>query len=71
MMHAAEWIALITPAIAVATAGYAGVVKLTRMAVALEQLTKSMEAAAVKVDSHEARIAALELRSPGRHARII
>lgn len=68
-MHAAEWIALITPAIAVATAGYAGVVKLTRMAVALEALTLSMKTAAEKVDSHEARIVALEARSPGRHAR--
>jgi hypothetical protein len=70
-MHAPEWIALITPGFAVAGACYAVVVKLTRMAVALEQLTTSMKAAAEKVDSHEARIAALELRSPGRHARII
>jgi uncharacterized protein YukE len=51
--------------------GYAGVVKLTRMAVALEQLGDSMRQAAEKVDQHEARIAALEARSPGRHARVI
>jgi hypothetical protein len=68
-MNIANWIALITPAFAVAGAGYAGVVKLTRMAVALESLTASMKAAAEKVDSHESRISALEARSPGRHAR--
>ena len=67
-MHASEWIALITPGLAVAGACYAVVVKLTRMAVALEALTASMRAAAEKVDSHESRIAALEARSPGRHA---
>lgn len=70
-MHAAEWIALITPGMALAGTGYAIVVKLTRMAVALEQLGKSMQVTADKVDGHEARIAALELRSPGRHARVI
>jgi hypothetical protein len=70
MMTPVIWIGVITPSMAIIGAGYAGVVKLTRMAVALESLTVSMRVAADKVDSHEARIAALELRSPGRHARI-
>jgi hypothetical protein len=67
-MHPAEWIALITPALAIAGAGYAGVVKLTRITLALEALTAAMQRAAEKVDNHESRIVALEARSPGRHA---
>lgn len=67
-MHAAEWIGLLTPGITIAIGICAAVVKLTRMTVAIEQLTRSMAKAAERVDSHEARIAALEARSPGRHA---
>jgi hypothetical protein len=70
-MHMAEWIGLLTPIMAMIGTGYAGVVKLTRMAVALEQVGESMKQAAAKVDNHEGRIAALEARSPGRHARVI
>ena len=59
-MHVADWIALLTPALAVATAGYAGVAKLTRMAVAIEQLAKAMATVAEQVSDHEKRITTLE-----------
>lgn len=70
-MHAPEWIALVMPVLAVIGTGYGAIVKLTRMAVALEQLGGAMKTAAEKVDNHEGRITALEARSPGRHARAI
>ena len=69
-MHAAEWIALLTPTMAILVMGAGAVAKLTRMADALDRLTESMKTIAEKVDGHERRISALEERSPGRHARI-
>lgn len=69
-MHAAEWIALVTPTFAIVATGVGAVVKLTRMADALDRLTESMKTIADKVDGHERRISALEERSPGRHARL-
>lgn len=68
-MPAAEWIALITPGLAVAGGMYAAVVKLTRMAVAIEQLTSTLGLVHERVDVHEGRIAVLEERTSGRHAR--
>lgn len=63
-MTAADWIALILPAFAVAGAGTAGVSKLTRMAVAIEHLAQLLQAAAQIDTNHEARIAALEKAQP-------
>lgn len=70
-MHAAEWIALITPTLAIVGTGVAGVVKITRMTVALETISGSIKTAADKIENHEGRISALEARSPGRHARAV
>lgn len=67
-MHNAEWIALLTPILAMLSVGVAGVIKLTRMTVALEQLTESMNKFADKAADHESRIVALEFRVAGRHA---
>lgn len=73
-MHPAEWIALSVAAFTIGGGGIGALVKFTRvftrMADALERLTASMETVVTKVDGHESRIAALEARSPGRHARV-
>lgn len=63
-MNAANWIAVMTPALALVGAGSAGVAKLTRMAVAIENLAKLLQAAAQIDTNHEARIAALEKHQP-------
>ena len=68
-MHMAEWIALIMPAIAVGTAGYVGVAKLTRLVDAVERLATSMEHLAGRVEDHEDRLTTLEAaRRPRRTA---
>jgi len=59
-MHAADWIALITPATAVGAIGVAGIVKLTRLVDAVERLTTAMERIAGIVDDHEHRLTVLE-----------
>jgi hypothetical protein len=67
-MSSGEWIALITPTMGIVGVIYAAVIKLARMADSLERITESLVGLVSKVDAHEARIGALEQRSPGRHA---
>lgn len=67
-MAGAEWIAFIAPTFTLAGFGYAAVVRLTRITVALEQLGKDISAVVGRVDGHEQRIARLELLGKrGRH----
>lgn len=74
-MNAGEWIALGVAVFTIGGGSIGALIKFTRvftrMADALERLTGSMETVVTKVDGHEARISALEARSPGRHARVI
>jgi hypothetical protein len=65
-MHLPTLIAVFAPALTVAGIGYAAVVKLTRMAVALERLSSDMAAVLGKVDNHEGRLLLLEA-ARGRH----
>lgn len=55
-MTLADWIALITPVSAVLGGGGIAVTKLTRIAVAVEQLVKSGEAVTKTVADHEQRL---------------
>ena len=70
-MQPAEWIALITPGMACLGAGIAGVVKLTRMTVALEQIGENLARVLGQVDNHEHRITMLEVEQPGKHRRVL
>jgi hypothetical protein len=67
LMHPAEWIGLASPAIVLAGATIAAVAKLTRITVALEELSKDFAAVAGRVDNHEQRIGELERNARGRH----
>lgn len=66
-MHPAEWIGLVSPALVLAGATIAAVAKLTRITVALEELSKDFAAVAGRVDNHEQRIGELERNARGRH----
>lgn len=66
-MHAPEWIALISPGLVLAGAGYAAVARLTRIMLALEGLGRDISAIVKRVDGHENRIGALERNARGRH----
>ena len=59
-MRTGDWIALITPALAIGGATFAAAAKLTRLIDAVERLTASMERIAGKVDDHEGRLRDLE-----------
>lgn len=66
-MTITTWVALATFVITVGGIGITIVVKLTRMAVAIEMLTADMRTIAGKTESHEGRIIVLETRTGGRH----
>jgi hypothetical protein len=59
-MTAADWVALVTPAVAVAGIGVAGIVKLTRLVDAVDRLAVAMEHITGKIQDHESRINTLE-----------
>ena len=61
-MTAADWIALVTPALTVAVASGAVVAKLARLAAAAEDTAGTLKDLARNVASHETRIAVLESR---------
>lgn len=65
-MHPAEWLGLITPALAVCGIGYAGIVKLTRLIVAVETLGEQLASVHTMAEEHERRITALEFRPARR-----
>lgn len=61
-MHAADWVAIVTPALAVGSIGVAGIVKLTRLIDAVERGARAIETMADKVQDHERRITHLEAK---------
>ena len=65
-MNAATWAAWVVPALTVGGATLIGVSKLTRMAVAIEQLAEALKGLSATDSDHERRIALLERSRPRR-----
>lgn len=55
-MTAADWVAVLSPGLAIAGAVFAGTAKLTRIACAIESLQESMGTVAARVEDHERRL---------------
>ena len=58
----ADWIAIVTPAIAVGVGIVGVIIRLTRMVDALERLATAMETVTHMVNDHELRLGLLEAR---------
>ena len=63
-MTAADWIALVTPALTVGVASGAVVAKLARLAGAVELAAEQLKGLVVSAADHEARLRVLESRGP-------
>jgi hypothetical protein len=63
-MHAGDWIALVPTGVMLALSTFTAVWKLAKLVDAVERLGGSMERIAGKVDDHEGRLAALEVKAP-------